>query len=360
MRRAMVVAFFVCVLAAAALAKAVVDDQGTDHRARAAEKVAPTATSGKHRAVRHPSRGIVLAPLAVNDTYASAAGGMGVPAPGVLANDTLNGAAIASYGINGTEQTTVGTVTPTAHGSVMIAADGGLAYGPAPGFSGVDTFKYTLTNTGGSSTAQVEITVAPEPPGAVNDAYTTAQNTPINEPAPGVLANDSVSGSAISGYGATTGSEQTTLGTTTPTAHGTVRVSADGSFTYTPASGFNGTDSFRYTLVNAGGTSVATVTITVQAVAGPDFVVTSPGFFFQFSGVSGQDPVLNLTRGRTYRFQVNTSSIHPFEILDAPIASVSNNNISNGILTFAVPAGAGTYRYHCSIHGFGNTIETAP
>ena len=104
----------------------------------------------------------------------------------------------------------------------------------------------------------------------------------------------------------------------------------------------------------------AIVTITVQASNAIDFTVTSPGFFFQFTGLSGANPVLTLQRGRTYRFQINTAAIHPFEILDAPPGSVTNNNINNGILTFAVPAGAGTYRYHCSFHGFGNDINTTP
>ena len=48
-------------------------------------------------------------------------------------------------------------------------------------------------------------------------------------------------------------------------AHGTLTLNADGSFTYTPAANFNGTDSFTYR-ANDGSAdcNVATVTITVN------------------------------------------------------------------------------------------------
>ena len=100
------------------------------------------------------------------------------------------------------------------------------------------------------------------------------------------------------------------------------------------------------------------MTIGVQAPAGGQFTVTSPGFFYVFSGLSGQNPQLTLVRGGTYTFKISTSSIHPFEILDAPPGSVTNNNISSGTITFKVPAAAANYAYQCSIHGFGNMIIT--
>lgn len=287
---------------------------------------------------------------------------LNVPAPGVLANDTTNNAAIASYGTTGNEQTNLGTNTATAQGgTVNVAATGEFAYTPAASFTGSDAFRYVLTNSGGSSTAQVNVTVTPRAPIAVNDSHSTTQGTQLNISAPGVLGNDTLEGAALSSYGASSGLEQTTAGAPTATAAGgVIRLNADGSFLYDPPGGFTGNDSFKYTIANAGGTGTATVTIQVTASNTIDFIVTSPGFNFQFSGVAGLNPVLTLTRGRTYRFQIQTAAIHPFEILDAPPGTVTNNNISDGILTFAVPAGPDTYRYHCSIHAFGNQIQTTP
>ncbi|HKR64703.1 MAG TPA: Ig-like domain-containing protein [Thermoanaerobaculia bacterium] len=303
------------------------------------------------------------APVALNDTFSATAGGTtSIAAPGVLANDTRNSATIASFGANGTEQTVAGNpATTTQNGSVRLAADGAVTYTPAASFLGADTFKYVLTNSGGSSTAQVTINVVPQVPVAIDDAYTTPQNTPLNEPAPGVLANDTLNNATLVSYGNTTGGEQSNPGNSTPTEkNGGIRMNADGSFTYTPPAGFSGTDTFKYRVANAGGGSTATVRITVQAPAGPDFTVTSPGFAYVFTGVSGQNPVLTLKRGRTYVFQINADAIHPFEILDAPNGAVDNNNISRGTLTFTVPNTAASYRYICSLHGFGNVIQTVP
>ena len=48
-------------------------------------------------------------------------------------------------------------------------------------------------------------------------------------------------------------------------SHGTLTLHADGSFTYTPDAGYNGTDTFTYTATDGDLTSVAaTVTITVH------------------------------------------------------------------------------------------------
>ncbi|HEV7765844.1 MAG TPA: Ig-like domain-containing protein [Thermoanaerobaculia bacterium] len=278
--------------------------------------------------------------------------------PGVLVNDTVNGATVTSYGIIGTEQTTAGANTPTSHGTVNITATGGLTYTPATDYLGNDSLHYVITNSAGSSSARVDITVTPFPPVAVNDDYSTPSGVQLNIAAPGILGNDTLNTATILSYGAPSGNEQPTLGEPTPTATGgVVRLNADGSFRYDPAGAFTGNDTFQYTIINGFGSTTATVTIAVQANA-IDFTVTSPGFFFQFSGVSGANPLITLTRGRTYRFRIQTDPVHPFEILNAPNGSISNNNINNGILIFAVPAGPGLYQYHCPIHSFGGDIDT--
>ncbi len=310
-----------------------------------------TAQSGKRRAVRKsPPAG----PVAVADSFAVLRGGTLIvnAAQGVLANDTDPQA----------KPLTATLVTFAAHGTLALNPDGGFLYVNDSSSATTDSFTYKASNgTLETSPATVTITINNPPPQAAADAYTANQNTTLTVPAPGVLENDTLHQAAITTFGAS-GTEQATLGATTPTAAGgSVRVDADGSFVYNPAGGFSGSDNFTYVLANATGTSSATVTITVQASNAIDFTVTSPGFFFQFSGLAtGVNPVLTLTRGRTYRFRINTTAIHPFEILDAPPGSVTNNNISNGTLTFTVPPGEGNYRYHCTFHGFGNDINSTP
>ena len=323
-------------------------------------QLVPGGTAHRHRAIQRGSAP-PPAPVAAADSYSLGQGStLTLAAPGVLDNDTTNGASIVSYGATtGTEQAVPGSPTPTSHGGlVTMAADGGFSYTPSAGFTGTDTFSYVIRNGGGSATGAVSLTVSPLPE-ARNDTFNATRGTTLNVPAAGVLTNDTLNGATLKSYGPSSGAEQPSPGSPTLSSHGgSVILNSDGSFSYTPPSGFTGSDSFLYVIQNGVGSSTATVTLSVQAAAGPDFTVTSPGFFYVFDGISGQNPVITLVRGRTYTFRINTASFHPFEILEAPPGSVSNNNISSGTITFAVPSAPGTYRYHCSVHDFGNQINT--
>jgi VCBS repeat-containing protein len=96
-------------------------------------------------------------------------------------------------------------------------------------------------------------------PVAVEDTYSTDEDTVLNVAAPGVLTNDSdVDGDPL-----------TAVQVIGP-ANGTLTLNANGSFTYTPNADFNGTDTFTYRANDGTADSnVATVTITVTAVNDP-------------------------------------------------------------------------------------------
>ncbi len=117
-------------------------------------------------------------------------------------------------------------------------------------------------NVGGSPPPPPPPPPAQNPPVAVNDAFTTDENQPLTVGAPGVLVNDTVNNAAITFP-------------TTSAQGGTVAGNQDGSFTYTPATDFNGADTFVYTLTNSTGSDSATVTITVAAVVVQGFFVDS-------------------------------------------------------------------------------------
>jgi VCBS repeat-containing protein len=103
---------------------------------------------------------------------------------------------------------------------------------------------------------QVTITAVDRALVAGADAYTTSQDTPLRVAAPGVLANDGDEDSAVTWQASLVSGP----------AHGTVVLDADGSFTYTPALNFTGTDVFTYRPA-AGSSVIGTVTITVAPVA---------------------------------------------------------------------------------------------
>ena len=92
-------------------------------------------------------------------------------------------------------------------------------------------------------------------PTADDDSFATDMDTPLIISAPGILANDS----DLDGDTLTVGS--ITGGVT----NGVLVSNPDGSFTYTPDTGFTGEDSFTYEVSDGnGGTAEATVTITVE------------------------------------------------------------------------------------------------
>jgi len=96
---------------------------------------------------------------------------------------------------------------------------------------------------------------------AVDDGLTTTEDTPLND---NVMVNDQVLCNL-----------PIVVTSNTDPQHGTVSVSADGSFTYSPAPDFNGTDSFTYTITdNTGASSIATVTIQVDPVNDPPVIVS--------------------------------------------------------------------------------------
>ncbi len=107
------------------------------------------------------SKGLTVnvAPKAVNDTYPETVVGnvsvnSALIAYSVLANDAYSaGAAITAFDATSANG---GTVSMTTSG----AGAGRFTYNPPAGFTGTDTFTYTLTSAGGSSTATVSMPVA--------------------------------------------------------------------------------------------------------------------------------------------------------------------------------------------------------
>ena len=171
--------------------------------------------------------------------------------------------------VDGTlDLTSVVLVTDVANGTLTLNADGSYSYTPDADFFGTDSFTYTVLDDDGaiSNTATVTITVndVNDPPVAVDDVDFTLQNTSVTTD---VLANDSDVDGTIDSSSVTVGDGINPL--LEPT-DGTVVVNGDGTITYTPDTGFSGTDTYEYQVCdNDGDCSIATVTITVDPNAAP-------------------------------------------------------------------------------------------
>jgi len=218
------------------------------------------------------------APVATNDAYSTNEDTpLTVPAPGVLDNDTdPDGNPLTAWVESG-----------TSHGTLTLDANGAFTYAPAADFNGTDTFTYRANDgTLDSDLATVTITVTAinDAPVATNDAYTTDEDTALTVAAPGVLGNDSDLDSST-----------LTAALVTGPVHGTLTLNANGSFTYTPAANFNGTDSLTYHASDGSLTSdPATVTITVTAVNDAPTLAVAPG---GTCGSNDRSGTINLTVG---------------------------------------------------------------
>lgn len=153
-----------------------------------------------------------------------------------------------------------------------------IEYRPRAGFVGQDQFTYTVVDSGGlTATAVVTITVTNtnDAPIAQNDAATTNENTPVVVQ---VLANDS-----------DIENDELSIVSVGRALNGNATGNADGTITYTPDTGYSGSDAFEYTITDGEDTATATVVLTVVFV-NVDPVIGAD----QFSVAEGSSRVLNL------------------------------------------------------------------
>ncbi|MBS9773506.1 MAG: tandem-95 repeat protein, partial [Gammaproteobacteria bacterium] len=170
----------------------------------------------------------------------------------VTGNDTLGDGEKGDH--------TFAKATDPLNGTVTVNEDGTYEYTPKAGFTGKDSFEYTITDKDGdTSTAKVVITVDPKTPPtdkepvAKDDTNKTTEGTPI----PGDVTTNDELGDGDKG--------EHTFSKASDPLNGTVTVNPDGTYKYTPKAGFTGKDSFEYTITDKDGdTSTATVVITVD------------------------------------------------------------------------------------------------
>jgi uncharacterized repeat protein (TIGR01451 family) len=151
-------------------------------------------------------------------------------------------------------------VTAPAHGTLAGSAPS-VTYTPAAGFHGNDSFTFKVSDgLAESNVATVNLTIASvnDVPSATPQTVSTSQDTSL----PITLAGVDTDGDSL------------TFAISMPPAHGTITGSGAG-ITYQPAAGYQGPDSFAFTVNDGQVTSApATVSITVTPVNHPPVVAT--------------------------------------------------------------------------------------
>ncbi|MFJ5369929.1 Ig-like domain-containing protein, partial [Bosea sp. CER48] len=199
-------------------------------------------------------------PIAVDD-----AGGTGEneSATGnVVSNDTdPDGDALTVIAVGASGNGVGAPAAGSNGGSFTILADGSYSFDPGTAFDDLaagetreTSIAYTVSDgEGGVASAVLRITVTGtnDPPIASDSSITTAEDTAVT----GAIPASDAEGDALS----------FTLVAQPP--NGTVVLNPDGSYSYSPAVDFNGTDSFDVTVSDGlGGEVTVTVTVTVTPV----------------------------------------------------------------------------------------------
>ncbi len=275
---------------------------------------------------------------AVNDDFSTpaipAASG-GTTSTSVLANDTFNATPVSSANLTTTLITAPAGYTLDAAGLISV---------PANAVAGPVSLAYRICVTAAPTlcdTASVQLVVAPD---AVDDAVTT----------PG--AGQPVSGNVGSNDNTPAGSAFTASGAA-PTK-GSVTVNAEGSFTYTPAAGATGTDTFGYQVClpsPAGVCDTALVTVTLGANA----LMANDDLF--------PTPVSALTGGSTPSVlgndTLNGVVVTPGTVTATLQGGVAGYTLdaSTGVITVAagVPAGATALSYQLCENAVPANCSTA-
>jgi hypothetical protein len=208
------------------------------------------------------------------------------------------------------------------HGTAAVQTDGSILYTPQNGYTGSDSFTYTVGDSNGetSNTATVDMTVnTPIYPTAANIASNTSAGTPVDI---NVLSQATL-GSLTTGL---------TVHVSTQPADGTAAVQSDNSILYTPNAGYIGSDTFEYVIVDADldASNPATVTLNVTAVAPPT------GNSFTAPVSSGTTSSINVLANVTSAAPLVPSSV---AIVTKPVDGTASVNSSDGSISYTPVAG---------------------
>jgi hypothetical protein len=246
-----------------------------------------------------------------------------------VAHNTATGITLTGSDPNTPPETlTYGIGASPAHGTLsgFSANTGAVTYTPNTGYSGADSFTFTVSNTSGliSAPATVTLTVAAAAPTANSQSVSTNQDTAVGITLTGSDPNNPVltftyalgtgpSNGSLSGFNANTG-----------------------VVTYTPNAGYSGADSFQFTVTNSAGltSSPATVSIsvatTVTDVSGQVSISRGPFLYRRATGTYIQVLTMTNTGG--------TAISGPISCILTGLANATLANAS-GTTNAVLPAG---------------------
>ncbi|MBU6953421.1 tandem-95 repeat protein [Hahella sp. HN01] len=251
------------------------------------------------------------APIAVADVAAT---NTGAPVSiDVAANDTDIDDAV--------DATTLTIVATPSQGAAVVNA-GKIDYTPVAGFSGSDSFSYTVKDGQGalSNVAIVIVNVNGSNvlPNAANDSATTDEDTAVDI---AVLDNDTDSDGVL---------QASTVTLIANASHGAATVNATtGVIRYEPEENYHGADSFTYIVKDNGGSAsnIATVAVTVNSVNDAPVAKNDAARILEVSAHA----INVLANDMDVDGVLQSATV---EIVAAPLHGVVNINVSTGAVSY--------------------------
>jgi uncharacterized repeat protein (TIGR01451 family) len=244
------------------------------------------------------------------------------------ANTSISGSvATNDFDTEGHTQTYTPIDTTDANGNhLVLNSDGTYTFTPGTDFTGTLVYTYTVCDNGtpqacDTATLTIEVLPLPEPGEntvtANNDTATTESGQAVNI---NVVANDfDMEGDAF------------TVTSNTQPANGTLVNNGDGTFTYTPNAGFEGVDTFTYTICDDVTPTPACDTATVAITVLPNNGVND---------TYANDDTFNGNQGTVITGNVLTNDVDP----EGNTQTVSSNTQpANGVVVMNPNTGEFTY-----------------
>ncbi|WP_460614270.1 Ig-like domain-containing protein [Hymenobacter seoulensis] len=254
-----------------------------------------------------------VAPVAVNDAATRSNTARSVIY--ILSNDTDadNDIDPATVDLNPATTARETSFTDGSKGTYTVDEFGLISFAAQGTYTGTSTLSYIVRDAKGNASNAATLTLTVVQTLANNDSNVTPRNNAVSG---NVLINDN--------NRVGTNLTVATTAVTAPTK-GSVTISEDGNYTYTPNTNYVGNDSFVYRVSDGGLSSVATVNITVYdpAVActqatgpnllkNPGFELGNTGFQTDYIYVANQSGVTNeLVPEGLYAVGTSAADYHP-------------------------------------------------
>ncbi|NNJ56155.1 MAG: tandem-95 repeat protein, partial [Bacteroidia bacterium] len=222
------------------------------------------------------------------------------------------------------------------NGTLSLSADGSYTYTPNAGYTGLDSFVYMVCDTAfpaNCDQATVYISVESMPDLVSNNAI-IANNDHY------IITKDSTISNTVLGNDYDPDGDAMTVNTTplVDVANGSLTLNANGTFTYTPNTGFTGNDIFVYQVCDNSTSSICvTATVVIEVLSKEEICNCPPVALDDFVITEGGIPVSGELTTNDYDLDSDTITLNT-----TPISAPSNGSIAintDGTYTYTPNSG---------------------